>query len=31
MILNALTPNLSLLGMDYCDILGRIKRWAVKK
>lgn len=31
MILNAITPNLSLIGFDYFDIFGRVQRWLVNK
>ena len=31
MILNSLTPNLSLIGLDYLDIFGRVQRWLVNK
>ena len=31
MILNSLTPSLSLLALDYLDIIGRVKRWLVNK
>ena len=31
MILNALTPHLSLIATDYFEIIGKIKRFAIKK
>ena len=31
MILNSVTPIVSLIALDYFDIFGRIKRWLVKK
>lgn len=31
MILNAVTPHISLIVTDYFELVGRIKRWALKK
>lgn len=31
MILNAITPQASLIGFDYFDVFGRIQRWIVRR